>query len=102
MNLYDFRRNPRRTLMIRRMADRRKITCPFGSPEWLNNIKNYYLALPKADRRDVNRRANERRAVERRSQQLSEQRRAEKKYAMILLTKEERKFLEDIYMSDLD
>lgn len=102
MNLYDFRRNPRRSSMTRRVADRRKIPYPFGSPEWVENIKNHYLAWPKADRRNVDRRTSERRAVERRLQQLSEQRRSEKKHSLILLTQEERKLLEDLYMNDLD
>lgn len=88
--------------MTRRVADRRKIPYPFGSPEWVENIKKHYLAWPKVNRRDVNRRTNERRAVDRRLQQLSEQRRSEKKYSMILLTQEERKLLEDLYMSDQD
>ncbi|MDO9168331.1 MAG: hypothetical protein Q7U18_04445 [Methylobacter sp.] len=102
MNLYDFRHNPRRSLMTRRVADRRKTPYPFGSPEWVENIKKHYLAWPKVNRRNLNRRTNERRAVDRRLQQLSEQRRSEKKYSMILLTQEERKLLEDLYMSDQD
>lgn len=102
MNLYDLRRNPRRSSMTRRMADRRKIPYPFGSPEWEENIKKHYLAWPKSNRRDVNRRSTERRELERRQQQLSEQRRSEKKFSVILLTQEERKLIEDLYMSDLD
>lgn len=102
MNLYDFRRNPRRTSMTRRMDDRRKIPYPFGSPEWVENIKNHYLAWPKNNRRNANRRSDERRAEERRQHQLSEQSRSEKKYSPILLTQEERKLIEDLYLSDLD
>ena len=45
MNPYDFRHNPRRSSMTRRMTDRRKIPYPFGSPEWVENIKNHYLAF---------------------------------------------------------
>jgi hypothetical protein len=102
MNLYDLRRNPRRSSMTRRMADRRKIPYPFGSAEWEENIKKHYLAWPKSNRRDVNRRSTERRELERRQQQLSEQRRSEKKFSVILLTQEERKLIEDLYLSDLD
>lgn len=102
MNLYDLRRNPRRSSMTRRMADRRKAPYPFGSPEWEENIKKHYLAWPKSNRRDENRRSTERRALERRQQQLSEQRRSEKKFSVILLTQEERKLIEDLYLSDLD
>ncbi len=102
MNLYDFRRKSRRSSTTRRMDDRRKIPYPFGSPEWVENIKNHYLAWPKANRRDMSRRSNERRAIERRQQLLSEQRRSEKKYSPVLLTQEERKLIEDLYLSDLD
>lgn len=102
MNLYNFRHNPRRSSMTRRMTDRRKIPYPFGSPEWVENIKNHYLAWPKSNRRNMNRRSDERRAIERRQQLLSEQRRSEKKYSPILLTQEERKLIEDLYLNDLD
>ncbi|MGR9014265.1 MAG: hypothetical protein ACU83U_11520 [Gammaproteobacteria bacterium] len=102
MNLYDFRRKLRRSSMTRRMEDRRKIPYPFGSAEWVENIKKHYLAWPKTNRRNLSRRSNERRSVERRVQQLSEQRRSEKKHSLILLTQEERKLIEDLYMSDLD
>ncbi|HEY8037443.1 MAG TPA: hypothetical protein VIF37_17830 [Methylobacter sp.] len=102
MNLYDLRRNPRRVSMTRRVTDRRKIPYPFGSREWVENIKKHYLAWPKSNRRDMNRRSNERRAMDRRQQQFSEQRLSEKKFSMILLTQEERKLIEDLYLGDLD
>jgi hypothetical protein len=76
--------------MTRRKSDRRKITYPFGSREWIDNIKNYYLAWPKSNRRADSRRSDERRAAERRMQQLSEQRRSEKMFSPILVTEEER------------
>jgi hypothetical protein len=88
--------------MTRRTADRRNIPYPFGSPEWVENIKQHYLAWPKSNRRDACRRSNERREPDRRQQQLSEQRRSEQKYSPILLTQEERKLIEDLYLSDLD
>ena len=97
MTLYDFRRNPRRSSMTRRIADRRNIPYPFGSPEWVDNIQKHYLAWPKANRRDLCRRCNERRACERRRQQLSEQRRSEKKYSPILLSQEEKALIENLY-----
>ncbi len=102
MKLYDLRRNLRRSSMTRRMADRRENPYPFGSPEWEENIKKHYLAWPKVNRRDVNRRNNDRRAQDRRQQQLSEQLRSEKKFSAILLTEEERKLIEDLYLSDLE
>ncbi|HEY8098550.1 MAG TPA: hypothetical protein VIE65_20995, partial [Methylobacter sp.] len=94
MIFYDFRRNPRRSVMTRRITDRREISYPFGSPEWVENIKKHYLAWPKFNRRNVSRRSDDRRALERRDQLLSEQRRSEKKYSPILLTQEERKLIE--------
>jgi len=102
MNLYDLRRNLRRSSMTRRMTDRRESPYPFGSPEWEENIKKHYLAWPKVNRRDVNRRNNDRRAQDRRQQQLSEQLRSEKKFSDILLTEEERKLIEDLFLSDLE
>lgn len=102
MNLYDLRRNPRRVSMTRRLTDRRKITYSFGSREWVKNIKKHYLAWPKSNRRDMSRRGDERRTMDRRQQQLSEQCLSEKKISMILLTQEERKLIEDLYLSDLD
>ena len=102
MTPYDFRRNPRRSSMTRRMTDRRKVPYPFGSAEWVENIKNYYLAWPKSNRRDRSRRHDERRVPDRRQHQLSEQRRSEIKYSPILLTEEERKLIEGLYLSELD
>ncbi len=102
MSLYDFRRNPRRSSNTRRMADRRKIPYPFGSPEWVENVKKHYLAWPVSNRRGQIRRSDERRAPDRRQQQLSEQRRSEKKYSQIVLTHEERKLIEDLFLDDLD
>ncbi|MDD5410792.1 MAG: hypothetical protein PHF31_05160 [Methylobacter sp.] len=102
MYIYDLRRNPRRIIMTRRTADRRTAPYPFGSLEWIENVKKNYVAWPKSDRRDVNRRCNERRAPDRRHQHFSEQRHSEQKYSQILLTQEERQLIEDIYMSDFE
>ena len=103
MNLYDFRRKLRRSSMTRRVDDRRKVPYPFGSPEWVENIKKHYLAWPKSNRRDMSRRSNERRAIDRRQQALSEQLRSKKKFSQVLLTQEERKLIEDLYLNeDLD
>jgi len=102
MNLYDYRRKSRRTVMTRRIDDRREIPYPFGSPEWVDNIKNQYLAWPIADRRIMSRRSDERRVVERRQHLLSDQDRSKKKYSPVLLTQEERKLIEDLFLCDQD
>lgn len=102
MNLYNLRNNLRRSTATRRIVDRRKTPYPFDSQEWVENIKKHYLAWPRFNRRIINRRNNERRALDRREQQLSEQRRSEKKFSIVLLTEEERKLIEDLYLSDLD
>jgi hypothetical protein len=101
MDIYDLRRNPRRVSMTRRMTDRREISYQFGSQEWVNNIKKHYLAWPKLNRRDMDRRGDDRRVMDRRLQQFSEQRLSEKKFSTILLSQEERKLIEDLYLSDL-
>ena len=102
MSIYDFRRNPRRSTASRRIDDRRKIPYPFGSLEWQKNIENYYLAWPKSNRRNMDRRNDERREPDRRHQQLSEQLRSAKKFSPILLTQEEKKLIEELYFSELD
>ncbi|MCK9635630.1 MAG: hypothetical protein M0R41_05075 [Methylobacter tundripaludum] len=102
MDLSDCRRNSRRTSKSRRTADRRIAPYPFGSPEWVEHVKKNYVAWPKSDRRDQNRRCNERRAPDRRHQQLSEQGRSELKFSTILLTQEERQLIENLYLSDFE
>ncbi len=102
MNISDLRNNSRRAAATRRATDRRTIAYPFGSSEWQENIQKNYLAWPKTDRRQADRRRTERREAERRLQQLSEQSRSEQKYSHILLTREERKLIEDLYLYDLD
>lgn len=102
MNIINLRKDPRRTVESRRVADRRNVPYEFGSPEWIDNIKKNYLAWPAQDRRIETRRSDERRNPDRRQQQLSEQRRSEKKYSRIILTREELQLIEDLYMSEAD
>ena len=45
----------------RRSEERRLITYQFGSPKWINRIKEEYLLWPKQDRRIQKRRQNRRR-----------------------------------------
>ncbi|MGZ8097226.1 MAG: hypothetical protein ACXWTH_07265 [Methylosarcina sp.] len=104
MNIINLRKNLRRLSKTRRIADRRVIPYEFGTPEWEENIKKNYLAWPKTDRRKQDRRVAERRVPDRRQNQLQtiERSRLERKYARILLTPEERKLIEDMYLRDLD
>jgi len=106
MNIINLRKNLRRLSKTRRVADRRVVPYEFGTPEWEENIKKNYLAWPKTDRRKQDRRVSERRVPERRqsSSQLEtlERSRLERKYARILLTPEEKRLIEDMYLRDLD
>lgn len=101
MNIINLRKSLRRSSMTRRIKDRRTVPYQFGSPEWVENIKRNYLAWPKSNRREQDRRSDDRRLPDRRQSQISERIRSEKKYARILLTAEERKLIEDMYLSDM-
>lgn len=100
MNIINLRKELRRKNESRRMGDRRLVSYEFGSAEWLEHVQKSYAAYPRAERRAVGRRANERRTPDRR-QYLEEQRRAERNQAEILLTREELKLIEDLYLSDI-
>lgn len=104
MNIINLRKNLRRLSKTRRISDRRVVPYEFGTPEWEEHIKKNYLAWPKTDRRKKDRRVAERRVPDRRHNhaQPSERSHFEKKYSRILLTPEERKLIEDMYLRDLD
>jgi hypothetical protein len=102
MNIINLRKNLRRSTVTRRISDRRVIPYEFGSPEWIENIKNNYLAWPKTNRRAMERREDDRRSPDRRDHQATERSRSEQKYSRILLTSEERKLIEDLYLSDIE
>lgn len=102
MNIINLRKDPRRSVDSRRMADRRVVSYKFGSAEWIDNIKKNYLAWPLEDRRVQDRRAQERRNPDRRQQQASEQARSERKFSRILLTREELQLIEDLYMNEAE
>jgi hypothetical protein len=103
MNIINLRKNLRRTSMTRRETDRRNVPYAFGSPQWLENIKNNYLAWPKSNRRSAERRNNERRALDRREQQqLAERGRLKQAYSRIFMSPEEKKLIEDVYFNKVD
>lgn len=102
LNINEMRANTRRSDSDRRVADRRMNSHAFGSPEWFDNIKASYAYCPKFDRRKLDRRSNERRMEDRRQQQLSEYSGRNNKRHQLVLTPEERKLIEDLYLNDLD
>mgnify|MGYP001636545549 CR=1 FL=1 len=100
MNIINLRKGLRRSAETRRVSDILKVPYPFGSPKWVENIQKHYLAWPKEDRRSDSRRSNDRRSPDRRQQRMSEQRMTARKYSKILLSREELKLIEDLYLSD--
>jgi len=102
MNIIDLRTSPRRSSMTQRIADRRKVPYEFGSPEWLEYLKNHQVDCPKSNRRNADRRNDKRRLSDRRQQDVAEPIHSKKKYARIFLTPAERKLIEDLYLTDLE
>ena len=102
MNIIDLRKNFRRSTVTRLIADRRQNSFPFGSPEWLEHMKNNNLECPEFDRRKGERRTNERRSPDRRQELPEEPVRSEKAYSRILLTPAEKKLIEDLYFNDFE
>ena len=102
MNIIDLRKSLRRSPTNQRKEDRRKVPYEFGSPEWLEYMKNNNLDCPKFDRRKGERRNEKRKLPDRRQQQPAEPIFSEKKYARIFLTPAEKKLIEDLYLNDLD
>jgi len=98
----DVRNSPRRSNESRRVSDRRTTPYPFGSEEWVENVKANYHVWPKTDRRQDCRRSADRRAFDRRQRQLNDQQRSTQKYSNILLTHEELKLIEELYKNDAD
>ena len=102
MNIIDLRTSLRRSSTTQRIADRRKVPYEFGSPEWLEYIKNNHVDCPKFNRRNAERRIDKRQLPDRRQQHDAEPIHSENKYARIFLTPAERKLIEDLYLNDLE
>lgn len=102
MNIIDLRKGLRRSSMTKRKEDRRKVPYEFGSPEWLEHLKNNSLECPAINRRKGDRRTDKRCLPDRRQQHPVESSRFERKYARIFLTPAERKLIEDLYLNDLE
>ena len=102
MNIINLRKNFRRESESRRVNDRRSVNYPFESPQWIANIQENYHVWPKSDRRTNTRRSNDRRSPDRRQYDHTEQHFSMRKPARVMLTREELKLIEDLYLNDLD
>ncbi|MDD5267313.1 MAG: hypothetical protein PHO08_09325 [Methylococcales bacterium] len=96
MNIIDMRKGPRRTSTTESESERRKNTSEFGSPEWLEHIKNNLLDCPNFDRRNI-----ERRTSDRRETNTTESAHTTKNTVRIFLTPAEKKLIQDLHMIDL-
>jgi hypothetical protein len=97
MNIIDLRKKLLQSSTERRVSGRRKISYLFGSPEWLEYMKNNKLEYPTEERRQLIRRHEDQEQPTE-----SETIDSETPRERIFLTAGERKLLQDIYLSDLD
>ena len=96
MNIIDLRKGPRRTSITEPVTERRKNTSEFGSPEWLEHIKNNLLNCPNFDRRNI-----ERRTSDRRENNTAESAHPTENSVRVFLTPAEKKLILDLHMIDL-
>lgn len=101
MNIVNLRKELRRAAETRRMTDRRVAPYQFGSQQWLEHVQQTYAACPHSERRTAGRRSNDRRLPDRRREQFAEQRRSHRKFSEVLLTREELRLIEDLYLGDV-
>ncbi len=97
MHIINLRKNVQRTDHGRRLSDRRNISHPFGSLKWIEHVQQNYVAYPRQERRQQNRRV-----AERRQETLSEHDLSLRKFSSNLLSREELKLLEELYFMDFD
>lgn len=93
INSVDSRGYNRRT-RERRSTDRRIITHPFGSKDWVHAVEEAHLMWPKQDRRMKDRRIINRRLSERRTRKQTQRRWSLRQQS--LLTPEEMTMLWDL------
>jgi hypothetical protein len=101
MYIIDLRKSPRRLLINHWLGERRKNTNKFGSPEWLQSIKNNKVDCPDLNRRKAEKRIDNRQLSDRREQLVTEST-LSKKDTPVFFTQGEIKLLEDIYLMDLE
>ena len=97
MHIINLRKNVERTDNGRRVSDRRNVSYPFGSLKWIEHVQQNYVACPRNERRQQHRRVDERRL-----ETLSEYALSMRKYSSTILSREELRFLEELYFTDFD
>lgn len=90
-------RNQERKKLDRRQNDRRQLSLEFGSPEWVDHVKNNYVSGPKFDSRQSVRRDGERRDVNN-AEELSNDEMND--YTSDLLTNEEKIYFNQLFMNE--
>jgi hypothetical protein len=101
LNINELRHKTRRVSATRRNTDRRVASYVFSSPEWQANIEANYAYCPKFERRQLTRRDDERRSLDRRQHAVSNYTPSDKRAPQLVLTREERRLIEDLYLCDL-
>lgn len=102
MDIDDLRHYSRRSSQNRRVRERRNNSHEFRLWQWLDYIENSYLILPKPERRSQDRRNEERRLLDRRLQYHFDENHFKKMSFSNVLSKEERKLIEELYSHDID
>ena len=98
MNIIDLRKKLLQSSTERRVySDRRKVPYQFGSSEWLEYMKNNQLECPEKDRRNTIRRE-----ADKTLSPTTDSTDSRKSYRRIYLTANEKKLLQDIYLTDFD
>ena len=95
MNIIDLRKKLLQSSEQRVYCDRRKVAYQFGSPEWLEYIKNNDFDCPEEDRRHLIRRKAD-------CESSLDNSDAEIHHNRLFLTAGERRLLQDIYLTDFD
>jgi len=95
VNIIDLRKNLRASAVHRLANDRRQNPHPYGTPEWLEFIRNHGQEQPDYDRRKTIRRASDQPTSTATDSN-------EKPYKRILLTPAEKNLLLDIYFTDIE
>jgi hypothetical protein len=98
MNIIDLRNKLQQSSTERRnSSDRRTVSYQFGSPEWIEQMKNNNLTYITEERRKIIRRIEDRETANE-----SENTDSTTTYRRIFLTQGEKKLLQDIYLTDFD